>query len=642
MLERLDIASHAAKGMTPKEFLASFDLSDVPKACGCYLMHDAKGHVIYVGKAKNLRARVRAYVNESDTRYRVKFLMQRVAHIDFLVTTNEKEALLLENSLIKKHKPRYNVRLRDDKTYVSLRLNARHAFPRVTVTRKVRKDGARYFGPYSSAQGVRETLRQLQRVFPLRTCTDHVLNNRARPCLYYQMKRCVAPCVGYVDEAAYREIVNQVVMLLEGRNDELERMLRRRIQEHAGRLEFEQAAALRDRLYALQGTLERQRAVRAGSAEDCDVFGIYTEGRFSEIQVLFYRGGTMTGGRSWSFGHQEMPVEELFGSFLLQHYAEGAAVPPEILAPIAFDDAEVLAGILAEQRGTKVSVNVPQRGDKRDLVELAGRNAKSSFKEKRLQEKANKDLLEQVRDKLKLTTTPRRIECFDISTTQGAKAVGSMVTFEGGVPDKSRYRRFSIRTVEGQDDFAMLREILLRRYRRAIDEGDLPDLALIDGGKGQLNVATTVFRDLGIDDLESVGIAKSRGLEDGGHSPERFFLPGRKNPVVLPQNSPVVHLLARIRDEAHRFAITYHKKRRTKAALSTVLTRIPGIGEKRARLLLRELGSLAQIRCATVEVLAGLPGFNRTLAEAVKSYLAADAAAEGERSETAATMRKRR
>lgn len=311
------------------------------------------------------------------------------------------------------------------------------------------------------------------------------------------MKQCAAPCVGYIDEAAYGEIVEQVLLMLEGRSDELERVIRQRIQEHAEKLEFEKAAELRDRLFALEKTLERQRMVRTGSSDDRDVFGVYTQGRFSEIQVLFFRGGKMTGGRSFSFGHQEMPIEEVFGSFLLQYYAEGAAVPPEVVVPVAVDDADVLEEILTEQRGTKVVVLCPQRGDKRALVELANRNARSSFEEKRLAEKANKDLLELVREKLKLSKTPQRVECFDISTTQGAKAVGSMVTFEGGLPNKARYRRFSIRTVEGQDDFAMMREILLRRYRRAIDEDDLPDLTLIDGGKGQLNVATTVFKDLG-------------------------------------------------------------------------------------------------------------------------------------------------
>ena len=603
--------------------LEGFDIARAPSRPGCYAMRDKNGAVIYVGKAKSLRARLRSYLNESDERYSVRFLMQRAKRVEFLVTANEKEALLLENSLIKKHKPRYNVRLRDDKTYVSLRFDLRTDFPRLTVVRRFKRDGARYFGPYSSAKSVRETLRQIQHAFPLRTCTDNVLRNRARPCLYHQMKQCCAPCVGYVDRAAYHEIANQVVMLLEGRNAELEKLLLEAIAQHADKLEFEKAAELRDRLYALRRTLERQRTVSVEKALDQDVVATYGEGRLTEIQVLFFRGGKMTGGRSFSFNQREVPLEEVLSSFLLQYYGEGAPIPAEILTSLPLEDADTLADILAEQRGAKVAVHYPQRGQKADLVRLAEQNAASSFKEKRLDERANKDLLEQLRHKLSLPNTPHRIECFDISTTQGEKAVGSMVVFENGTPDKARYRRYAVRQVEGQDDYAMLREILLRRYKRAIDESDLPDLVLIDGGKGQLNVATTVLKDLGIEDLPTASIAKARGLEEGGHSPERFFIPGRMNAIILRQDSPVVHLLARIRDEAHRFAITYHRKKRARATISTTLADIPGIGPKLAKTLLNKLGSLAKIQEASVDEIAAVPGLGRKRAEAVVAYLAA-------------------
>lgn len=627
--ERLDLEGLPSKRVSAEEFLASFDMARVPTSPGCYIMRDEKDRVIYVGKANNLRSRVRAYINESDTRYTVKFLMRRVAHIDFLLTTNEKEALLLENSLIKEHRPRYNMQLKDDKTYVSLRINLPHEFPRVTVTRNLRKDGSRYFGPYSSAGAVRETIKQIQRLFPLRLCSDSVLRNRTRPCLYHQMKQCSAPCVGYIERDAYRELVDQVIMVLEGRSAELERLLMRRIQEHAERLEFEKAAEVRDRVYALRTTLERQRTVRSMGEGDQDVFGVFTQGRFSEIQVLFFRGGKMMGGRSFSFNQREMPLEEVLSSFLLQYYSEMSTVPSEILLPLELEDSVTLAEIFSEQRGTKVTVHWPQRGEKKALVDLAARNAKNRFEEKRLAEQANRDLVAQLREKLRLRTVPNRIECFDISTIQGTQAVGSMVTFEGGAPAKSRYRRFAIKMVEGQDDFAMMREVLLRRFKRAIEESDLPDLVMIDGGKGQLNVATTVFKDLGIEDLEAVGIAKSRALDAGGHSPERFFLPGRKDPIILPQNSPVVLFLARIRDEAHRFAVTYHRKRRGKATLSTALTSIPGVGPKRARTLLNSLGSLAKVRKATPDEIAALPGFSAELAQTIKEHLsAAESAAE--------------
>jgi len=618
--ERMRLLGEPSKRANAADFLAAFEAGQVPSAPGCYIMLDAKGKPIYVGKAKDLRARIRTYINESDGRYSVKFLMRRVADIDFLVTANEKEALLLENSLIKQYRPRYNVRLKDDKTYVCLRINLKEDFPRITVTRKIRRDGARYFGPYHSAVSVRQTVRYLQRIFPLRTCTDHVLKNRTRPCIYHQMKQCAAPCVDYIDRAGYHEIVAEAVMVLEGRSDELERHIRERIARHAEALEFEQAAELRDRLQMLQETMERQRTVDVVKTGDRDVWGLHNDGAFTEIQVLFYRGGKMLGGRCFSFEHREMPVDELLSSFLLQYYSSGALIPPEILVPLALEEADTLAEVLGEERERKVQVHWPQRGDKRALLDLARRNAERSFAEKRLQEKAQEDTLEQLREALHLATRPERIECFDISTIQGAKSVASMVVFTNAQPDKARYRRFSIKSVAGQDDFACMREVLLRRFTRAIEEDDLPDLVLIDGGKGQLNVASAVFKDLGIEDLPRTGIAKAR-TEDGGRSPERLFVPGRMNPIILNQSGPVVRLLTHIRDEAHRFAITYHRKKRGKAALSTTLTDVPGIGPARARTLLNKLGSVARIRAATVADIAALPGFDESLARRVRAHL---------------------
>ena len=620
--ERLTLVGTPSKRKSPEEFLDSFDVSSVPTSPGCYLMRDEKDRVIYVGKAKNLRNRVRTYINDQDSRYSVKFLMRRVAHIDFFLTTNDKEAVLLENSLIKQFKPRYNVQLKDDKTYVSLRVNTKEDFPQVTVVRKHRNDGASYFGPYASAYGVRDTLRQIHRVFPLRTCSDHVMNNRVRPCIYYQMKQCVAPCVGRVTPEAYGEIVGQVVMVLNGRSRDLEKLLNERIREKAADLKFEEAAELRDRLRALQQMLERQRTVEVPGVEDRDVVGYHMQGRYVEIQVIFYRGGKMLGGRSFSFKQREMPIEEILGSFLLQFYSEAPVIPAEILVPEPIEEADTLEEILSEQRGAKVAVRRPQRGEKRALVELAARNAKNSFREKQLAEKAQVDLLEDVRDKLKLRAVPNRIECFDISTHQGEKSVGSMVVFEGGVAVKGRYRRFSIKWVEGQDDFASMREVLMRRYKRAIEESDLPDLVLIDGGKGQLNVALAALGDLGIEDLEAVSIAKSRLEERGGRSPERFFLPGRSNPVILAQNAPVVHLMARIRDEAHRFAITYHRSRRTKGTIRSTLTDIPGVGPKLARKLLTRIGSIAKIRGLSASEIADVPGISNRLARAIEQHLA--------------------
>jgi len=618
--ERLELGQKPSRRKSPEEFLESFDLSTVPSAPGCYIMYDEKGRPIYVGKAKNLRARVRTYITERDSRYSVKFLMRRVANIEFLVTTNEKEALLLENSLIKQYRPRYNVRLKDDKTYVSVRLNVQDEFPRLTIVRRYKKDGARYFGPYSSAQAVRETIKQIHRIFPLRRCSDNVLRNRTRPCLYCQMGQCMGPCDNQADKEAYREMVEQVILVLEGRSDELEKRLVDQIQKYADELEFEKAAEVRDRLAALRKTVERQRTVAVPGEEDRDVFGYYERGRFAELQVLFFRGGKLLGGRAWTFKEREMPLDELVSSFILQYYSQAPAVPAEVLIPLELESADIMAEILAEQRGGRVNVHWPQRGEKRALVDLAMRNAASSFKEKQLAEAANRDLLEQVRKTLHLPKTPNRIECYDISTLQGERPVGSMAVFENGEPAKSRYRHYAIRNVQGQDDYAMLREVLLRRFRRAVEEHDLPDLVLIDGGKGQLNVAVAVLRDLGLEDVPAASIAKSRA-EAGETSPERFFLPGRANPIVPSQHGPVVRLLARIRDEAHRFAITYHRKRRSKATLRTVLTEIPGVGPKRAKTLLNKFGSVAKIREATEQQIAALPGFSGTLAKTILERL---------------------
>jgi excinuclease ABC subunit C len=618
---RLTLSETPDSRKSDEAFVDSFDTSRVTTSPGCYIMRDKNDKVVYVGKAKNLRNRIRTYINDQDSRYSVKFLMKRVAHIDFLVTHNEKEALLLENSLIKQFKPRYNIQLKDDKTYVSIRINKKEDFPKITVVRKYRKDGALYFGPYSSAGAVRETIKQIQRLFPLRTCSDHVLNNRSRPCIYYQMKRCNAPCVDYVDRGAYHEVVDEAVMVLKGQSRELENVLKEKIVEKSEALAFEDAAEIRDRLYALQKTLEKQRAVDITGKGDRDVFGLYTENRFTEIQIIFYRNGKMLGGRSFSYKKSEMPVEEMLSSFLLQFYSDAPVIPAEVLIPIALDEASVMAEILTEQRGAKVQVLSPQRGDKKALLDTAERNAKLSFHEKRMAEQAQTDLVEQVKEKLKLETLPNRIECFDISTHQGDKTVGSMVVFEGATANKNRYRRYSIKEVEGQDDFASMREVLMRRYKRAIEENDLPDMVLIDGGKGQLGVATAVFRDLGIEDLECIGIAKSRSQEEGGRSPERFFTPGRSNPIVLAQNSNVVHLLARIRDEAHRFAITYHRKRKSKGVIRTSLTDIPGVGPTLAKKLLKHFGSVTAIRESSPEEISEIPGINRSLSSTIWDQL---------------------
>jgi len=604
------------------EDIRSLDLARVPQEPGCYLMRDKQDTPIYVGKAANLRARIRTYIAERDDRPTVKFLLQRAVRVEFIVTRNEKEALLLEDSLIKQYRPRYNIRLRDDKTYVSVRVNIKHPFPRITATRKLVKDGSRYFGPYASALAVRETLKQLQRIFPLRTCSDTVLKNRTRPCIYYEIGQCSAPCVGKITEEAYREIVKQAIMALEGRRNDVESLLLEEIRRLADRLEFEKAAVIRDRLKALRDTFERQYAVRSGDVEDRDVFGVYQEGRYCVVHALYFRAGRIVGSKAFSFARVEIPVEEMLSSFLLQFYRQDVPIPHEILIPFPLEDQDTLQDFLSEERGSRVSVHCPQRGDKRKLIELAERNAKNSFEESRLRQHAQQDLLDQARQVLGLFEAPERIECFDISTVQGDKPVGAMSVFVGGVPDKTRYRHYAIRHIRGQDDFAMLREVLLRRLQRAVEENDLPSLLLIDGGKGQLNVAITVLRDLGLEDLPVISIAKARPEEKRpGATQDRLFLPNRKDPLVLAENDPVLHLFMRIRDEAHRFAVSYHRKRRTKGTLRTVLDDVPGLGKKRVQALLKAFGSLERVRAATCDEIAAVPGFGKAIAEQIKQYL---------------------
>lgn len=596
------------------------DAAAAPTLPGCYLMRDAEGRILYIGKAKNLRARIRNYINETDSRYSVKFLMRRVTRIDYLTVATEKEALLLENTLIKKHKPRYNVRLRDDKTFISIRLHPSENFPRLTVVRRRRNDGARYFGPYHDARAARKTIRQLQRLVRLRLCSDHVLANRTRPCIYHQMGLCLAPCVGLITKEAYGILVERALMILEGRAGELEKQLRGEMERLAESLRFEEAAAARDQLADLHTTMEPQRAVVGGATADRDVFGFHAEGSYLQIQILYYRNNAMTGGADFAFDRIEAPVSEILGSFLLQYYEAAPSIPSEILLPLELEEMEILAELLSEKRGATTRLRAPVRGALAGLVRLAEDNARRAFNERKGHEKACRDALEAVKAALHLPAAPARIECFDISTIQGDATVAAMVVFENGMPAKNRYRRYSIKRTQGQDDFAAMREVIQRRYSRALREQDLPGLVLIDGGKGHLGAAKIVLDSLGLADLPCAAIAKSR-REEGESAFERFFIPGRSNPIIPAQNGPVVRLLAGIRDETHRFAITYHRKKRTKARLTTSLLQIPGVGEKRARLLLATFGSVSRIREATPEQLAAVPSISATLARKIVEAL---------------------
>jgi excinuclease ABC subunit C len=609
-------------------------LDNIPAAPGVYLLKDRAGKVLYVGKAKSLRSRVRAYFrgdgDQGDGRFQVRFLMRRVRDFDTLVTASEKEALILENNLIKQYKPRYNIRLKDDKSYLSAKIT-NHPWPRITVTRRIVKDGGRYFGPFGSADGLRETIDVIRKVFPLRTCSDGVFRNRSRPCLEYQIKRCLGPCCLPVDREEYERHLRAAQLLLEGKDLELLREMREQMKAHASRLEFEAAARIRDRVRAIEKTVERQTVLHHWGI-DQDVFGLYREGGFIEAIVLIVRGGKLTSTQSWSFQDLEFPDEEVLADLLTQFYQGPRHIPDEIILPVALEDLEVRSELLAERRGRKVEILVPQRGEKLRVLEMAMENARQSFAARRDNENTREKMLEELRTRLHLRNSPKRIECYDISNLQGSMVVGSQVTFDEGEPDKNRYRRYRIRGFEGQDDFASLAEVLTRRAERARRENDYPDLWVIDGGKGQLNVALQVLREQGlIEQIDCVSLAKQHVLNDRmqkevAKSEERVFLPNRKDPIVLPRNSTALFLLVRIRDEAHRFAITYNRDLRRRARLRSVLDDIAGIGPVRRRALLRHFGSLKRIRAASVEEIAQVRGLNHELASEIRRHLDAMAA----------------
>ena len=603
-------------------------LEALPAGPGVYLMKDRRGEVIYVGKAVNLRSRVRSYFGRSsDTRAFVPILEDLLADVETVVVSNEKEALLLENELIKRHQPRFNVLLKDDKNYICLRLDQTQAYPRLEVVRRFQRDGAQYFGPYASASNIRETLRTVNRHFQLRTCSDHVLTNRRRPCLLYQIGRCPAPCVHPVSREEYHRHVREVALFLEGKAGELEASLRARMREASGALRFEEAARVRDQLFAIERSLERQ-TVAFPEPIDQDVFHHHRQADRFLVYVLYVRQGRLHGGQAFPFQGQEFPDAELLQSFVNLYYHEGNPLPDEVLLPgLPEGEAEGLAELLGDRRGRRVRVLHPRRGERARLLELARANAVQAFAEHRRSREETEGALERLTSALGLARLPRRIECFDISHFQGASVVGSSVAMTDGELDRSRYRRFRVKLTRGQDDFASLHEVVGRRLRRGLQAGDLPDLLVIDGGKGQLAAAHAALRDAGVTGLDIVGLAKARELDGESReapvvrSPERVFVLGRRDPVVLRQNAPELFLLTRIRDEAHRFAITYQQKLMRGRSLRSVLEDVPGVGAGRKRALLRHFGSLKRVRGASIEELAQVEGVSVALAERIHAFL---------------------
>lgn len=605
----------------PSEALRT-KLDALPTEPGVYIFIDAIGRVIYIGKAVNLRARVRSYfaAGASDGRVLFTAIVKQTVDLDRIVCSNELEALLLENNLIKKHRPRFNLRLRDDKTYVSLRVTVNEAWPRVQVIRHWKDDGNLYFGPYPSASSVREVLKVIKKYIPLRTCTNSFFESRRRPCLEYEIGRCTAPCVGHDTEDSYAELVEQAVLLLRGRDRTLIARLEERMARAAEAREYERAARIRDQIAAVRRVLEKQNVSEVPHG-DCDVFALHRENDFVSIQVMLVRDGRLLESAHHSLRTRE-PDATVIAAFLGQFYLGEKYLPPEVLVPVIPDDRELLQRWLSDRAGRAVEVKVPQRGGKRRLIEMAEKNAAVSAESDELRLEARERIARSLAEHIGVSVPIRRIECYDISNIQGALSVASKVSFDDGEPDPDLYRRFRIRTVRGADDFASMREVLDRRFRPSEKRDPLPDLVLVDGGKGQLGRAVEALAKHGLS-VPVAGIAKERRRGEGSVE-ERIFIPGRPEPLDLPQESAESLLLQRVRDEAHRFANTYHRELRRKTSLVSGLEEIPGVGPKRRKALMKAFGSLQRIREADLETLAAVPEMSRAAAESTWRFLHAE------------------
>ena len=601
----------------------------LPTNPGVYLFKDHKGSVLYVGKAGNLKHRVSSYFQKADGKdTKTLTMLERVADIDTFITDTEKEALILENNLIKEYRPRYNVKLRDDKNYPCLRLSIEDEFPMLCIVRQIKKDRSIYFGPYPSATSLRETLKLIRRLFPIRTCLDTKFTHRLRPCINYEMGRCTGPCCGKIEPAQYRDMVHQVRMFLEGKNEALLETLKKQMEEASERLAFETAAKVRDQITHIEKVLERQKIVSRDFI-DQDVIGLHRQDHTVVIHPLFIRAGKLLGGKGFAFPSTSIPEEEVLDSFLRQYYRQGKFIPDQVLIPIRMTDQTLLEEWLAELKGKRVRILVPERGEKKRLLGMACENAEKFLTTGAEIEKDRRQLLNALKEELHLARIPSRIEAFDISNIQGRYAVGSMVVFEHGEAVNERYRHFRIRSIEGADDYGMMYEVLLRRYKKALEEDELPDLVLVDGGRGQLNVAQEVLKELNIRGVDLIGLAKERRakrsrLNELMKSEEKVFHPQFKGPLILGKRSPLIHFLDQIRDEAHRFAITYHKKMRGKGTIRSALGEISGIGGIRQKALLRFFGSVEKIKDATLEELTRVPKMNSKSAQRVYSFFHAD------------------
>lgn len=609
-------------------------IEGIPTKPGCYLMKGSAGKVIYVGKAVNLRSRVRSYFHSSNVHDRkTQELVAHIEDIEWIVVGSELEALILEMTLIKRHRPKYNIRLKDDKRYPYIRVHWGDPFPKLTVTRRLVSDGSRYYGPYTSMWAVHQTLDALRKIFPYLTCDRVITGQDTRACLYYDIKLCLAPCIGVVDQGEYRAMIEDLCRFLQGHSDPVVKRLQGEMALAADELRYEKAAAIRDQLIAIERVVEGQKVVSQDRI-DSDAIAFARQDGDACVQIFFIRAGKLIGREYFMLENtQEAQDEEVITSFVKQFYAEAAYIPERLLLPHEVEEARIIESWLSQRRGgEKVELLVPRRGPKHQLVRLAAENAAETLTMMRARWEADRSkhvlALAELQEKLGLAEPPNRIECYDISNLQGTAASGSMVVFEQGAPNKKLYRKFTIRSVQGQDDFASMEEVLERRFSRwqsatekaqapgaKLDPafGFLPDLVIVDGGKGQLSRAMETLRRAGLDDqVMVVGLAKRL---------EEIFLAGQSAPLILPRGTEALHLVQRIRDEAHRFAVSHHHTRRKAEGLASVLDAIEGVGPARRKLLLRSFGDLDGIRKAETEALSALPGISRELAERIKDQL---------------------
>ena len=612
-------------------------LRALPARPGVYLMRDSSGVILYVGKAARLRSRVSSYFGSPyDLPPKIRQMVRRVADFEFIVTESEQEALILESNLIKERQPQYNARLKDDKSYPFIKIDTTEDFPLVYITRRVREDGARYFGPFASASSVRKTLALLKKLFPYRSCTKTITGNDDRACLDYYIHRCAGPCIGEVDKGQYHEIIDQVALFLEGRTEQVVKGIRSRMEESSENLEFERAAVLRDQIIAIEKVHEGQKVLHLTN-ENVDVIALAQQNRDAWVEVFFIRQGKLIGRENFLMHRADgdEPAEVL-AAFVKQFYSANPYVPRRVLLQYLPDDLKAIEGWLRTKRQGAVYLHVPQRGEKKKLVDMVAQNAAQGLEQltiRRIHESTNNaKATEELEEALSLPRPPARIECYDISNIQGTNAVGSMVVFEDGRPKSSDYRRFQIKKVAGIDDYSMMREVLTRRFKRLSDArkkereggdnsvngksdnawGIIPDLVIIDGGKGHLGAALQVFLELGIDDIPLCSLAKEN---------EELFVPYEKDPIVLPRSSQGLFLVQRARDEAHRFAITFHRQRRSKSSVRSTLDLVPGVGPKRKKMLIRRFGSVKNIREASLEDVASVPGMTLTVARAIKDHI---------------------